>query len=56
VIPHLTVVHTDDGRARADAAASVAGSLPIRCDANEVWLMHEVDGRWQRHTPFPLGR
>lgn len=56
VIPHLTVVHTEDERARADAAASVAGSLPIRCDANEVWLMHEVNGRWQRHTPFPLGR
>ena len=56
VIPHLTVVHTDDPPARADAVASVAGSLPIRCDANEIWLMHEVNGRWQRHTPFRLGR
>jgi 2'-5' RNA ligase superfamily protein len=56
VIPHCTVVHTDDAGARADAAASVAGALPIDCDANEIWLMHEVDGRWQRHTPFPLGR
>jgi hypothetical protein len=41
---------------RADATASVAGLLPIRCDANEIWFMHEVNGRWQRHTPFPLGR
>jgi hypothetical protein len=56
VIPHCTVVHTDDGGARADAAASVAGSLPIHCEANEIWLMHEVNCRWQRHTPFPLGR
>jgi hypothetical protein len=55
VIPHCTVVHTDHENLRADAAASVAGSLPIRCDANEIWLMHEVNGRWQRHTPFPLG-
>ncbi len=56
VIPHLTVVHTDDRRARADAAASVARSLPIHCNANDVWLMHEVNGSWQRHTPFRLGR
>ena len=56
VIPHCTVVHTDDEVVRADAAASVAEFLPIRCDANEIWLMHEVNGRWQRHTPFRLGR
>jgi hypothetical protein len=56
VIPHCTVVHTDDADARADAAASVAGALPIDCNANEIWLMHEVNGRWQRHTPFRLGR
>ena len=56
VIPHCTVVHTDDDAARADAVASVAGLLPIRCDANEIWLVHEVNGRWQRHTPFRLGR
>jgi hypothetical protein len=56
VIPHLTVVHTDDAGARADAAASVAGALPIDCSADEIWLMHEVNGRWQRHTPFRLGR
>jgi hypothetical protein len=56
IVPHLTVVHTDDSAARADARASVAGSLPIRCDAKEIWLMHEVDGRWREHTRFPLGR
>jgi 2'-5' RNA ligase superfamily len=56
VVPHCTVVHTDDAGARADAAASVADALPISCSADEIWLMHEVDGRWQRHTPFPLGR
>ena len=56
VIPHVTVVHTDDTVVRADAAASVAGSLPIQCDANEIWLMHEVNGRWQRPIPFRLGR
>jgi 2'-5' RNA ligase superfamily protein len=56
VVPHCTVVHTDDLAARADAAASVAGALPVACSANEIWLMHEVNGRWQRHTPFRLGR
>jgi len=56
VTPHITVVHTDDPRARADAAASVAGSLPIRCDADEIWLMHEVNGRWRGHTPLLPGR
>ena len=56
IVPHLTVVHTDDAAARADARASVAGSLPIRCDAKEIWLMHEVNGRWREHTRFPLGR
>jgi hypothetical protein len=49
-------VHTDDDGARADAVASVDGLLPIHCDANEIWLMHEVNGRWQKHTPFRLGR
>jgi hypothetical protein len=48
--------YTDDRRARADAAASVAGSLPIVRNATGVWLMHEVNGSWQRHTPFRLGR
>ncbi len=56
VVPHLTVVDTSDERARADATASVAGALPIDCNADEIWLMHEVNGRWRRHTPFPLGR
>jgi len=56
VVPHCTVVHTDDAAARADAAASVAGALPIACSATQIWLMHEVNGRWQRHTPFRLGR
>ena len=56
IVPHLTVVHTDDSAARADARASVAVSLPIRCDAKEIWLMHEVDGRWREHTRLPLGR
>ena len=53
--PHLTVVHTGDEGVRADATASVAASLPIECSADEVWLVHEVNGRWQRHTPFRLG-
>jgi 2'-5' RNA ligase superfamily len=56
LIPHVTVVHTDADRARADAAASVSEALPIVCNASEAWLMHEVEGRWQRHTPFRLGR
>jgi 2'-5' RNA ligase len=56
VVPHLTVVHTDDAAARADAAASVTRALPIECSASEIWLMDEVNGRWKRHAPFSLGR
>ena len=54
--PHVTVVHTPDECVRADAVASVTHSLPIECSGDEVWLVHEVNGRWQRHTPFRLGR
>ena len=56
LIPHVTVVHTDDDRARAEAAASVSDALPIACSASEARLMHEVEGRWQSHTRFRLGR
>ena len=56
IVPHVTVVHEADELVRADAVASVARSLPIACNASEAWLMHEVNGQWQRHTPLPLGR
>ena len=55
IIPHVTVHHSADDLVRADAGASVARSLPIACSASEAWLMHEVNGHWQRHTPLRLG-
>ncbi len=55
IVPHLTLVQTEDAAIRAEAIASVPKALPIVSNVSEAWLMHEVNGRWQRHTPFRLG-
>ena len=55
IVPHLTVVHTNDAGARAAAAGAVAGSLPIHCGANELSVMRVVDRRWTTYTALPFG-
>src|SRR5579875_3303282 len=39
VIPHLTVAHASDGVELVPVAADVATRLPLRCRAEEVWVM-----------------
>ena len=50
VIPHLTVAHASDGVELVPMAADVATRLPLRCRAEEVWVMCAGGTRWQlRH-------
>lgn len=50
VIPHLTVAHASDGAELVPVAADVATRLPVRCRAEEIWVMIGGGGRWElRH-------
>lgn len=50
VIPHLTVAHASDGVELVPVAADVATRLPLRCRAEEVWVMCAGGTRWElRH-------
>ncbi len=46
VIPHMTVAHASDGVELVPIAADVAVKLPLRCRAEEVWVMVGGGGRW----------
>jgi 2'-5' RNA ligase len=48
VIPHLTVAHASDGVELVPMAADVAGRLPLRCRAEELWVMVGDGHRWSR--------
>lgn len=50
VVPHLTVAHTADGVELVPIAADVATRLPVKCRAEEVWVMCGGGSRWElRH-------
>jgi 2'-5' RNA ligase len=50
VIPHLTVAHASDGVELDPVAADLASRLPLRCRAEEIWVMVGGRGRWDlRH-------
>jgi 2'-5' RNA ligase len=51
IIPHLTVAHASDGVELVPIAADVVSRLPVRCRAEQVWVMVGRDGaRWElRH-------
>jgi 2'-5' RNA ligase len=50
VVPHLTVAHASDGVELVPIAADVSTRLPLRCRAEEVWVMVGGGGRWDlRH-------
>lgn len=50
VVPHLTVAHASDGVELVPVAADVATRLPLRCRAEEVWVMVGGGPRWElRH-------
>ena len=58
-IPHLTVAHNKD----ADALNAIehkfaelsAEYLPMPVRVDEVWLLDNRAGRWQKRKAFPLG-
>ena len=54
VIPHLTVAHASDGVELVPIAADVATRLPVRCRAEEVWVMVGGGGRWERRHRIEL--
>jgi 2'-5' RNA ligase len=39
VVPHLTVGHASDGVELAPVAAALAEHLPVKCRAEQVWVM-----------------
>lgn len=54
IIPHLTVAHASDGVELVPIAADVATRLPLRCRAEEVWVMVGGGGRWERRHRIAL--
>jgi 2'-5' RNA ligase len=54
IIPHLTVAHGSDGVELVPIAADVATRLPVRCRAEEVWVMVGSSGRWERRHRIGL--
>jgi 2'-5' RNA ligase len=44
--PHLTVAHASDGVELVPIAADVSRGLPLRCRAEEVWVMVGDGARW----------
>jgi hypothetical protein len=56
LIPHLTIVHTDDRALRQSAANAVSPGLPLRAVAERaaLWVCGG-DGEWSEHTTFAFG-
>ena len=44
--PHLTVAHASDGVELVPIAADVTRGLPLKCRAEEVWVMVGDGSRW----------
>ncbi len=56
VVPHLTVAHAGEGVELVPMAADVATRLPVRCRAEEVWVMCGGGSRWElRHRIRLIG-
>lgn len=54
IVPHLTVAHASDGVELVPIAADVTGRLPLRCRAEEVWVMVGGERRWAKRHRLPL--
>jgi 2'-5' RNA ligase len=56
VVPHLTIVQTDDRALRQSAANAVSPGLPfaITASAATLWVQAD-DGEWSERATFPLG-
>ena len=56
LIPHLTIVQTDDRALRQSAANAVSPGLPfeILAASTALWVQ-DGDGAWTERTSFPFG-
>jgi 2'-5' RNA ligase len=56
IVPHLTIGDAVDPDALAHVVADVAPQLPVEGRVAEIVLMtRDGDGRWDRHSAYPLG-
>ena len=56
VVPHLTIAHAGPGGRVVSAAADVAVRLPLRCRADEVWVMVGGGDSWTVVHTIQLSR
>ncbi len=54
VVPHLTVGHATDGVELRPVAEELGAQLPIRCRAEEVWVMVGDGQTWSVRQKLPL--
>jgi 2'-5' RNA ligase len=54
IVPHLTIGHASDGVELAPVADALSPLLPIRCRAEELWVMVGDGQRWSRRWRTPL--
>jgi 2'-5' RNA ligase len=56
LVPHLTIVQTDDRALRQSAANAVSPGLPFRTVVSSAALWQkDADGEWSERASFPLG-
>lgn len=57
VVPHLTVGHTTgDPDALERVEKKLSAKLPVRCRAEELWVMVAADRQWKVRARCPLAR
>jgi hypothetical protein len=55
VVPHLTVGHASDGAELGGVADQLAAKLPIKCRADQVWVMVGDGQTWSATQKLNLG-
>lgn len=54
VVPHCTVVHTDDEAVLREAEAALRQHLPLHALATEAWLVEQLPEGWSVRARLPL--
>ena len=54
-IPHLTIAHDEDADVLNAIEGRLAEYLPLSALVEEVWLLDNRAGAWQKRKAFPLG-
>jgi hypothetical protein len=55
VVPHLTVGHASDGSELGAVAEQLTAKLPIKCQAEQVWVMVGDGHSWSVRKKIDLG-